>query len=65
MTLRRAWVGAPSTIPFVVTMIAPVIYTYGFEEQKAKFLQRILKSEDWWCQGYSDPGAGFDIASLE
>ncbi|NNC54560.1 MAG: pimeloyl-CoA dehydrogenase large subunit, partial [Pseudomonadales bacterium] len=62
---ERANVGAPATIPFGVTMVAPVIYTYGTEEQKARFLPRILKSEDWWCQGYSEPGAGSDLAALK
>jgi hypothetical protein len=45
-------------------MVAPVIYTFGNEQQKAKFLPRILSSEDWWCQGYSEPGAGSDLAAL-
>ena len=45
-------------------MVAPVIYTFGTEEQKAKFLPRILSSDDWWCQGYSEPGAGSDLAAL-
>lgn len=62
---ERAAAGAPDTIPFGVTMVAPVIYTYGSEEQKARFLPRILSSEDWWCQGYSEPGAGSDLASLQ
>jgi hypothetical protein len=46
-------------------MVASVIIAYGNDEQKAKFLPRILKSEDWWCQGYSEPGAGSDLASLK
>ncbi len=62
---ERARVGAPERIPFGVTMVAPVIYSYGTEEQKSKFLPRILASEDWWCQGYSEPGSGSDLASLQ
>jgi alkylation response protein AidB-like acyl-CoA dehydrogenase len=49
---------------FSVTMVGPVIYTYGNEAQKAKFLPRILSGEDWWCQGYSEPGSGSDLASV-
>jgi alkylation response protein AidB-like acyl-CoA dehydrogenase len=46
-------------------MVAPVIYSFGNEEQKARFLPRILNSDDWWCQGYSEPGAGSDLAGLK
>ncbi len=63
--LERASAGAPEAIPFGVTMVASVIIAYGNDEQKARFLPRILKSEDWWCQGYSEPGAGSDLASLK
>lgn len=61
---ERSAAGAPDVVPFGLKMVAPVIYTFGNEEQKAKFLPRILSSDDWWCQGYSEPGAGSDLASL-
>src|SRR6201992_964919 len=54
----------PTTLPFGLNMVAPVIFTYGNEEQKKKYLPRILSGEDWWCQGYSEPGSGSDLASL-
>jgi alkylation response protein AidB-like acyl-CoA dehydrogenase len=62
---ERSLAGAPGTIPFGVSMVAPVIYGFGSDEQKARFLPRILNSEDWWCQGYSEPGAGSDLAALK
>mgnify|MGYP003329353913 FL=1 len=55
---------APSALPFGVTMVDPVLIKFGTEEQKSKYLPRILSSEDWWCQGYSEPGSGSDLASL-
>ena len=57
--------GAPEIVPFGLSMVAPVIYTYGSEEQKQKFLPSILNSDVWWCQGYSEPNAGSDLASLK
>ena len=45
-------------------MVGPVIYTFGNEAQKAKYLEPIRKSTAWWCQGYSEPGSGSDLASL-
>jgi len=56
---------APRIMPFGTKMVGPVIYTFGNEAQKRRFLPRILASEDWWCQGYSEPGAGSDLASLK
>jgi alkylation response protein AidB-like acyl-CoA dehydrogenase len=52
-------------LPFGVNMLAPVIYTFGTEEQKARFLPGIRDGEVWWCQGYSEPGSGSDLASLK
>lgn len=62
---ERAAAGIPDVIPFGLKMVGPVIYTFGNDEQKARFLPRILSSEDWWCQGYSEPGAGSDLAALK
>ncbi len=62
---ERSSRGIPNTVPFGLSMVAPVIYTFGNDEQKQRFLPRILKSEDWWCQGYSEPGSGSDLASLK
>jgi len=54
----------PPLVPFGLSMVAPVIYTFGNDEQKQRFLPDILASKVWWCQGYSEPGAGSDLASL-
>jgi len=62
---ERCTAGAPDVVPFGLKMVAPVIFTFGNEQQKERFLPRILSSEDWWCQGYSEPGAGSDLASLQ
>lgn len=56
---------APKIVAFGVSMVAPVIIRFGTEEQKSRYLPRILNNEDWWCQGYSEPGAGSDLASLK
>ena len=55
---------APGIIPFGSKMVGPVIYTFGTEEQKQKYLPAIRESTVWWCQGYSEPGSGSDLASL-
>jgi alkylation response protein AidB-like acyl-CoA dehydrogenase len=56
--------GCPWVIPFGVKYVGPVIYTYGSEAQKERFLPRIVSGEDFWAQGYSEPGAGSDLAAL-
>jgi alkylation response protein AidB-like acyl-CoA dehydrogenase len=62
---ERATRGIPDVIPFGLKMVGPVIYTFGTDEQKARFLPKILASDEWWCQGYSEPGSGSDLASLK
>lgn len=62
---ERSAAGAPDIVPFGIKMVAPVIFNFGNEEQKQRFLPRILRSDDWWCQGYSEPGAGSDLAALK
>ncbi|WP_288904542.1 acyl-CoA dehydrogenase family protein [uncultured Sneathiella sp.] len=59
------YAAAPVATPFGVSMVGPVIYTFGNQEQKDYYLPRILNSDDWWCQGYSEPGSGSDLASLQ
>jgi alkylation response protein AidB-like acyl-CoA dehydrogenase len=59
------FVGAPPLIPFGLTMCAPVLLRFGTEAQKKRFLPRIYDGEDFWCQGYSEPGSGSDLASLK
>ena len=56
---------APAQLAFGIKMVAPVLMRYGSLEQQNKFLPRILAAEDWWCQGYSEPGSGSDLASLK
>ena len=55
---------APRIIPFGPKMVGPVIYTFGNDAQKAKYLPDIANNKTWWCQGYSEPDAGSDLASL-
>ena len=61
MTLANA----PRIVPFGVAMLGPVLQAFGSPEQQEYFLPRILSGEHWWCQGYSEPGAGSDLASLK
>tara|TARA_B100000700_G_scaffold328095_1_gene444750 strand:- start:3652 stop:4842 length:1191 start_codon:yes stop_codon:yes gene_type:complete len=55
----------PVLIPFGVNMCGPVVYTFGTDHQKKQHLPGILNSDIWWCQGYSEPGSGSDLASLQ
>lgn len=57
--------GAPRVLPFSVSMLGPVLINFGSEEQKERFLPGIQDGSDWWCQGFSEPGAGSDLASLK
>src|SRR5215475_13911312 len=63
--MEMARVGAPGTSPFGPRMCAPVIMKYGSEEQKKRYLPAMLNSDVIWCQGYSEPGSGSDLASLK
>jgi len=59
------YAGAPPLIPFGLTMCAAVLLRFGTESQKRRFLPRIYDGDDFWCQGYSEPGSGSDLASLK
>ena len=56
---------APQPLAFGVNMVGPVIYTFGNQAQKQRFLPAIANLDDWWCQGFSEPGSGSDLASLK
>ena len=60
-----ALAGAPMIMPFGIDMVGPVIYTFGTQAQKDQHLPSILDGSIWWCQGYSEPGSGSDLASLK
>lgn len=59
------YAGAPPLVPFGLQMCAPVLHKFGTPAQKERFLPRIYHGEDFWCQGYSEPGSGSDLASLK
>ncbi|MEO5676384.1 MAG: acyl-CoA dehydrogenase family protein [Usitatibacter sp.] len=59
------YAGSPPLVPFGLAMCGPVLIRFGSEAQKARFLPRIYQGEDFWCQGYSEPGSGSDLASLK
>jgi alkylation response protein AidB-like acyl-CoA dehydrogenase len=55
----------PNVNPFNITMLGPVLIQFGTPEQKQRFLPRAANLDDWWCQGFSEPGAGSDLAALK
>ncbi|MFA6312060.1 MAG: acyl-CoA dehydrogenase family protein [Sterolibacterium sp.] len=57
--------GAPRLISFGLRMLAPVLMAFGSPAQQQRYLPKIMSAEEWWCQGYSEPGAGSDLASLK
>jgi alkylation response protein AidB-like acyl-CoA dehydrogenase len=61
---ETALAGAPRQLPFGLRMVGPVLIKFGAPHQQQRFLPRIPSAEDWWCQGYSEPGAGSDLAAL-
>ncbi|HPE47185.1 MAG TPA: acyl-CoA dehydrogenase family protein [Hyphomonas sp.] len=65
LNMELSAAGTPPVSPMGVAMVAPVLMAFGSEEQKAKYLPPILRSDVWWCQGYSEPGSGSDLASLQ
>ncbi len=62
--LEATAANAPRILPFGLVMLGPVLMKFGSDAQKTHYLPRILNDDDWWCQGYSEPGAGSDLASL-
>lgn len=62
---EMALAGAPDVVPMGIKMVGPVLYTFGSDEQKQRFLPPTKASDIWWCQGYSEPGAGSDLAALQ
>jgi hypothetical protein len=62
---EMGYAGCPPLVAFGLRMCAPVLFRFGTDEQKKRFLPRIYQGEDFWCQGYSEPGSGSDLASLK
>jgi alkylation response protein AidB-like acyl-CoA dehydrogenase len=62
---ENALAPAPDLSPFTITMLGPVLIQFGTAEQKSRFLDRARNLDDWWCQGFSEPGAGSDLAALK
>lgn len=62
---EQALAGCPPLSPFAIKMVGPVLIAYGTPKQQARFLPRARDGEDYWCQGYSEPGSGSDLASLQ
>ncbi|MEM9180542.1 MAG: acyl-CoA dehydrogenase family protein [Pseudomonadota bacterium] len=65
VNMELAAAGTPQMSPMGKSMVAPVIMAFGNDAQKAEHLPKIKRSEIWWCQGYSEPGSGSDLASLQ
>lgn len=65
LNMELSAAGTPTVSPMGISMVAPVLMEFGSDEQKEKYLPPILRSDVWWCQGYSEPGAGSDLASLQ
>ena len=65
LNMELSAAGTPTVSPMGISMVAPVLMAFGSEEQKEKYRPPILRSDVWWCQGYSEPGAGSDLASLQ
>ena len=63
--MEMSLAGVPTSSPMGLKMVAPVIMAFGSDEQKKRHLPPILNSDIWWCQGYSEPGSGSDLASLQ
>jgi alkylation response protein AidB-like acyl-CoA dehydrogenase len=63
--MEMSLAGVPVTSPMGIKMVAPVIMAFGSDAQKKQHLPPILNSDIWWCQGYSEPGSGSDLASLQ